>query len=487
MSSNIVSRLHSKERRPSLEDLGAFGFKQDEEIILAALVTEDPLLLIGNSGTGKTFLLNSISEAMGLEHRHYNASLIAFDDLVGFPYPDEAKENVRFMETPATIWGSESVLVDEISRCKPEHQNRLFSLVHERKVQGISLDTLKYRWAAMNPVSGSTEDYLGSEALDPALADRFAVLLEVKDWSQLDREDQRKIAKPGSEGVVANDGGVISQWVRHWRREFEMLLKNPHPWAQDYACSLADALDDVEVRISPRRVRMLSRTLLACRIVSGREMDRDFLYRIVTASIPQKAWGDAPEEYKIRSAAAIAWNTVFDNPAKRWLQTFLLEKDLAAKAFLLCESTEDPDTGTLAIEQLISDESRLRSTTFAFATFPAALEGLLPIGAEGVNDLAKIAKEVINISGKISWKEHNENDTEDHPDIPKIRKALRGLKGSTKALSRQLLCWSLTEGLLPEDPEEILRDFHRCLKVYSSLEKKSPSEPEDLFYDWKSA
>ena len=79
-----------------------------------------------------------ISEALGLEHRHYNASLISFDDLVGFPYPDEAKASVRFLETPATVWGAESVLIDEISRCKPEHQNRLFSLVHERKIQGLA-------------------------------------------------------------------------------------------------------------------------------------------------------------------------------------------------------------------------------------------------------------------------------------------------------------------------------------------------------------
>ncbi len=65
-----------------------FGFDEVEPVVLAALITEDPLLLVGNSGTGKTFLLNSLSEALGLEHRHYNASLIAFDDLVGFPYPD---------------------------------------------------------------------------------------------------------------------------------------------------------------------------------------------------------------------------------------------------------------------------------------------------------------------------------------------------------------------------------------------------------------
>src|SRR5512138_3314510 len=134
-----------------LPALGVFGFDPVETVILAALVTEDPLLLIGESGTGKTYLLNSLSEALGLEHRHYNASLISFDDLVGFPYPDGENGGVKFLETPATVWTAESVLVDEISRCKPEHQNRLFSLVHERRVQGIRLEHLRFRWAAMNP------------------------------------------------------------------------------------------------------------------------------------------------------------------------------------------------------------------------------------------------------------------------------------------------------------------------------------------------
>src|SRR5210317_2310026 len=148
-----------------LNTIGVYGYDEVEPVILAALVTQDPLLLIGRAGTGKTYLLNSLSEAFGLEHRHYNASLISFDDLVGFPFPDADNESVKFLETPATVWAAESVLVDEISRCKPEHQNRLFSLVHERKVQGIPIANLRYRWAAMNPVTNDQaglEEYAGS-------------------------------------------------------------------------------------------------------------------------------------------------------------------------------------------------------------------------------------------------------------------------------------------------------------------------------------
>ena len=83
---------------------GRLWVRRVQPVILAALVTEDPLLLIGASGTGKTYLLNSISEALNLEHRHYNASLISFDDLVGFPYPDPEGTGVSFLETPATVW-----------------------------------------------------------------------------------------------------------------------------------------------------------------------------------------------------------------------------------------------------------------------------------------------------------------------------------------------------------------------------------------------
>ena len=177
-----------------LQDIGVYGYNAVEPIVLAALVTEDPLLLIGKAGTGKTYLLNSLSETLGLEHRHYNASLINFDDLVGFPFPDSSYKEIRYLETPATVWQAESVLIDEISRCKPEHQNRLFSLVHERRIQGLAMTNLRYRWAAMNPCSsdqGEADIYEGSQALDQALADRFAFIVQVPDWVDLNDEDQR--------------------------------------------------------------------------------------------------------------------------------------------------------------------------------------------------------------------------------------------------------------------------------------------------------
>ena len=71
-----------------LDELGVVGMTAIEPTILAALITAEPLLLIGSHGTGKSFLLNRTSAAMSPVCRHYNASFLNFDDLVGYPLPN---------------------------------------------------------------------------------------------------------------------------------------------------------------------------------------------------------------------------------------------------------------------------------------------------------------------------------------------------------------------------------------------------------------
>ena len=61
------TRRAAAARRFRLADLGVYGFDRHETAILAALVTEDPLLLVGRSGTGKTFLLEALGQ-QAVEH-----------------------------------------------------------------------------------------------------------------------------------------------------------------------------------------------------------------------------------------------------------------------------------------------------------------------------------------------------------------------------------------------------------------------------------
>lgn len=450
-----------------LTRLGAYGFEKQETVLLAALVTEDPILLIGQSGTGKTFLLNTLSEALGLEHRHYNASLVSFDDLVGFPYPDDEKSEIRFLETPATIWNAESVLVDEISRCKPEHQNRFFSLVHERRVQGIALPKLRYRWAAMNPAGsdqGAGDDYTGSEPLDAALADRFSILLEVGDWSSLSREDQKRIADPSSEGVVANDGGVLAKKVVGWRKRFVEELPRCPDGIVEYACAATSALRDAGIRISPRRSRLLSRSLLAASIVHGGIEEKVFR-DVLRVSLPQVAWDDRAPEEKIRAAHKVAWGCSFLEAPAQWVHRFHLETQLDRKLALLLEECPDPDTGTLAIEQLLANEPKERRAAFALAVFPAAVQGALPIGSEAVADLGRTAEKLLSVDGTIRWSERMRESNTCHPEHSRLGQVLGGLRSARASRARQLFYWCLIEKVVLDDPKKFEAEFDRCVRA----------------------
>ena len=116
----------------------------------ATLTTREPLLLIGRHGTAKSFLLERLAQALGLVYRFYNASLINYDDLVGIPLPDETQTSLRYITTPTAIWDAEVVFVDELTRTRPDLQNKLFPIIHERCVQGMDLDKLHHCQRKLN-------------------------------------------------------------------------------------------------------------------------------------------------------------------------------------------------------------------------------------------------------------------------------------------------------------------------------------------------
>ncbi|MFU8822541.1 MAG: hypothetical protein ACNA8G_13420, partial [Gammaproteobacteria bacterium] len=391
-----------------------------------------------------------------------------FDDLVGFPYPDEAKSAIRFLETPATIWGAESVLVDEISRCKPEHQNRLFSLVHERRIQGIALESLRYRWAAMNPCTADQddgEDYLGSEPLDPALADRFAVIVEVGDWDALGDEDRRRVADPAGEGARSDDGGQLKCNLAAWQAEFRSRLDSCPSVLLDYVTAAVTALRDGDIRISPRRARLLARTLLAAVLVDGGHSDA--LYRsILECSLPHRAWGEPPDAAKVRAAHRLAWDAAMLEGHEQWLHRFHLEKRLDAKARLLLDACPTRDIGTLAVEQMLSHETKSRAAAFAFAAFPAAVAGRLPIGAEAVNDLGRVAKDLLTVDGELKWQERLDERDTTHPQLPRVAKVLAELGGPRLDRARQLFYWCMLNNCVPRSVAAVETEFDACVRVF---------------------
>jgi MoxR-like ATPase len=293
--------------------MGVIGMTPIEPVIFAALITAEPLLLIGPHGTGKSFLLNRISAVLGLESRHYNASLLNFDDLVGYPLPN-AKGQIDYVRTPAAIWGTQTVFLDEISRCRPDMQNKLFPIIHERRVQGIELNDLVYRWAAMNPPSNdddANQAYLGSEPLDAALADRFAFVAEVPSWEQLSEEEQALVIRSQGAEARINSDPNFSEEITNGRRVRKLFETDYADGLVIYVRVLIALLAQAGLQLSPRRAGMILRNILAVHAansVLGFEVAlQDSAFLAVRSSLPQLAQGIKLDQVKLLAAHREAW------------------------------------------------------------------------------------------------------------------------------------------------------------------------------------
>lgn len=292
--------------------LGLQGLQSLAPVLMAALATEEPLLLIGPHGTAKSLLLTRIAAALGLSFRHYNASLLNFDDLVGFPLPGKDGQ-LEYIKTPAAIWGAGAVIFDEISRCRPDIQNKLFPIVHERKVQGLLLDGLKYRWSAMNPPSTDDNDngYSGSEPLDTALADRFAFVVEMPTWTQLTEEEQLAVIRATDSAVDPQAALALQAMLATIRSALPALEHSLGTAVAEYVRVVAALLPQAGIPLSPRRTGMLFRTVLAVHAaaltVDPRLTASDCTYLALRCSLPQRAQGLAINATKLLAAHREAW------------------------------------------------------------------------------------------------------------------------------------------------------------------------------------
>ncbi len=292
--------------------LGLHGFEPIAPVLLAALATEEPLLLIGPHGTAKSLLLTRVAAALGLEFRHYNASLLSFDDLVGFPLPGR-DGRLDYVRTPAAIWGAGAVIFDEVSRCRPEIQNKLFPIIHERRVQGIALEGLRYRWAAMNPPSTDDDDngYAGSEPLDAALADRFAFVVEMPGWAGLAEEDQLAIIRAEDAPVAPADVQCLADALARTRATLPLIRADLEEGVAAYTRSLVALLAQAGLALSPRRAGMLFRSVLAVSAAAfaldPAMVPEDVAFLAVRNSLPQRAQGIVVPEAKVLAAHRDAW------------------------------------------------------------------------------------------------------------------------------------------------------------------------------------
>lgn len=366
-------------RTPSLTaSLGIHGWRDQDALLLAALSMEAPVLLVGAHGTAKTLLAERVAAALQLEFRHYNASLLNYDDLVGIPMPS-ARGTLEFVSSPGSIWGGEFAFFDEISRCRPDLQNKLFPLVHERRVAGVELPLLRHRWAAMNPPCGSSEAepgdplYLGSEELDPALVDRFPFIVRAPGWKDLSRQDRLALVRsetPEPHAPLASLLGPCLQLQERIGAELGDRIA-------EYVVQLLDHLQEASLPQSPRRARMLHQTALAvhaARLLLDGDRVRagDSVEQAVLHGLPQNASPEPPSPMKVRAAHQQAWKLSGLEQADPWRQV-LAELD-PLRRVVLAERLDfcDGDLSRLVLQALSARDTepeRLALSTALYARY----------------------------------------------------------------------------------------------------------------------
>jgi MoxR-like ATPase len=368
------------------EALGIHGWGHLDAVLLAALATESPLLLIGPHGTAKSLLIERVAQALGLSMRHYNASLLNYDDLVGIPLPDDNGQGLHFVTTPGAIWDAEFVFFDEISRCRPDLQNKMFPIIHERRVVGINLTRLHHRWAAMNPPApdepdlsaADTATYFGSEPLDPALCDRFPFVVPVPDWRQLEKSDRRRIISMASaNGLNAEsveNGFSLTQWVEATKERIPYVSEQYNEWLTDYIVCVIDLLGDAKLSQSPRRAYMLTRSVAAVHaarlVLEGEDAEFERSAEIALMfGLPQNATDVPPSQATLIAAHRQAWEITSKIEDDGWRQ--VLEERDPVRRVLLAEELKfnDDDLSRLITQALGAQDSEARRMGLGIAMF----------------------------------------------------------------------------------------------------------------------
>ncbi len=188
-----------------LEQLGIYGWNiETEDLLLASLLTGDPVLLVGRHGCAKTHVACKLAEALDKNFVAYDASKTLFDDVLGYPDIEKMKQGkIEYLPSKVTVWDKDMILVDELNRALPEMQAKYLELIRSRKIMGFPTQV---RWvlAAMNPVS-----YSGTQQLDEALIGRFATFVYPPDVLEMEEADRIRVTSQ----VNGDDCPAIAEWL----------------------------------------------------------------------------------------------------------------------------------------------------------------------------------------------------------------------------------------------------------------------------------
>jgi len=151
---------------------------QDDVVdqILLSIFSGGHALLVGVPGLAKTLMVNTISQALGLDYKRiqFTPDLMP-SDILGSEILDESRQ-FKFIKGPIF---SNIILADEINRTPPKTQAALLEAMQERAVtiagQNYKLDLPYFVLATQNPIEQE-----GTYPLPEAQLDRFMFAIKLE-------------------------------------------------------------------------------------------------------------------------------------------------------------------------------------------------------------------------------------------------------------------------------------------------------------------
>ncbi len=174
-----------KKRLELKKEISKIIVGQDQVVdqILLSIFSGGHALLIGVPGLAKTLMVNTISQALGLDFKRiqFTPDLMP-SDILGSEILDESRQ-FKFIKGPIF---SNIILADEINRTPPKTQAALLEAMQERAVtiagQNYKLDLPYFVLATQNPIEQE-----GTYPLPEAQLDRFMFAIKL-DYPTYDEE-----------------------------------------------------------------------------------------------------------------------------------------------------------------------------------------------------------------------------------------------------------------------------------------------------------